>query len=469
MSNSLKRHNSTGFTIVELLIVIIVIGILVAISVVAYNGVQKNALDKSVLSDVDGVSGEVSRYGTKNNGTYGNSIAWYSGSGSNTSINFTPSAGNIIDVVINLTDYCIRGYNPSAATYKTLAAAAIKESTAGVCASLSPSASAIAATPLIPNTGSVSLLAGTTRGYADGTGAAAQFNQSAGISTDSSGNIYVADTVNQVVRKITPSGVATTLAGSAGSAGYVNGIGTSAKFYSPRALVVDSSGNVYVADAVNNVIRLITPGGVVSTFAGSGTAGYVDGSATSAQFKYPQGIAIDSSGNLYASDMNNHVIRLITPGGVVSTFAGSGTAGYVDGSATSAQFNNPQGIAVDSSGNVYVGDPQNYVVRKITSSGVVSTFAGLRNGYGNVDGTGASARFKSPNGVTIDRSGNIYIADSLANTIRMITPNAVVTTLVSSSAGSGITQMNGPEGVAVDSNGNLYVANTQYSNIILVR
>ena len=415
MSNSLKRHNSTGFTIVELLIVIIVIGILVAISVVAYNGVQKNALDKSVLSDVDGVSGEVSRYGTKNNGTYGNSIAWYSGSGSNTSINFTPSAGNIIDVVINLTDYCIRGYNPSAATYKTLAAAAIKESTAGVCASLSPSASAIAATPLIPNTGSVSLLAGTTRGYADGTGAAAQFNQSAGISTDSSGNIYVADTVNQVVRKITPSGVATTLAGSAGSAGYVNGIGTSAKFYSPRALVVDSSGNVYVADAVNNVIRLITPGGVVSTF------------------------------------------------------AGSGTAGYVDGSATSAQFNNPQGIAVDSSGNVYVGDPQNYVVRKITSSGVVSTFAGLRNGYGNVDGTGASARFKSPNGVTIDRSGNIYIADSLANTIRMITPNAVVTTLVSSSAGSGITQMNGPEGVAVDSNGNLYVANTQYSNIILVR
>ena len=209
----------------------------------------------------------------------------------------------------------------------------------------------VIATPIV----TVSTLAGSTYGYTDGTGTSAQFNNPIGVAVDGAGNVYVADRYNHRIRKITTSGVVSTLAGS-GTSGYADGTGTSAQFSNPTGVAVDGAGNVYVADQVNHRIRKITTSGVVSTLAGSGTSGYTDGTGTSAQFNYPTGVAVDGAGNVYVADQGNHRIRKITTSGVVSTLAGSGTSGYTDGTGTSAKFSYPTGVAVDGAGNVYVAD-----------------------------------------------------------------------------------------------------------------
>ena len=184
-----------------------------------------------------------------------------------------------------------------------------------------------------------------------------------GVAVDSSGNVYVADNLNFLIRKITPAGVVTTFAGS-GVSGSDNG--TAASFNMPTGIAVDSSGNVYVTDGTTLSIRKITPAGVVTTFAGSGTSGVADGTGTAASFNLPMSIAVDSSGNLYVPDMINSLMRKITPAGVVTTLAASGTAGSTNGIGTAASFASPYGIAADSSGNLYVTDKENVLVRKIT-------------------------------------------------------------------------------------------------------
>ncbi len=462
MSNSLKRLKSGGFTVVELLIVIIVIGILVAISVVAFNGVQQSARDKSVLSDIDGVDGEIARYGTKNQGVYSAAVAWYSPSGTNANISFTPTSGNIIDVVANTTDYCIRAYNVASKTYNSLVTAAKKESTPGTCSSLVASAAAQAPSPIL-NGGVVTTLAGSgTPSFADGTGSSAQFNLPYGVAVDSSGTVYVGDASNNRIRKITAAGVVTTLAGS-GTAGSADGTGSSAQFNYPTGVAVDSSGTVYVGDRTNNRIRKITAAGVVTTLAGSGTAGPADGTGSAAQFNQPNSVAVDSSGTVYVGDLYNQRIRKITTAGVVTTLAGSGTAGSADGTGSSAQFNFPNGVFVDSMGIVYVTDWTGNRIRKVTAAGVVTTLAGSGTA-GSADGTGSAAQFNHPNGVAVDSSGTVYVGDDGNYRIRKITAAGVVTTLAgSSTAGSAdgtgsAAQFNTPAGVAVDSSGMVYVA-----------
>jgi sugar lactone lactonase YvrE len=291
---------------------------------------------------------------------------------------------------------------------------------------------------------------------------AASFKLPIAAAVDSSGDIYVADYGNNLIREISPSLVVTTLAGGGTS---FNGTGTAAQFDGPTGIAVDSSGNVYVADWDNQLIRKIT-GGVVSTFAGQqGVTGATNATGTAASFNYPNSVAVDSSGNIYIADEYNQLIREITPGGVVSTLAGqAGVTGATNATGTAATFNYPQGIAVDSSGNVYVGDTNNFLIRKITPGGVVSTLAGSGTGMA-VNGTGTAASFDGPTGVAVDSSGNVYVADHNADEIRKISPGGVVTTLagqdrtIGSTNGPGnVALFNSPYGVAVDTRGNVYVA-----------
>ena len=277
----------------------------------------------------------------------------------------------------------------------------------------------------IAPSGAVTTLAGTAGGYgsADGTGADAQFSFPSGVAVDGSGSVYVADSLNFTIRKITPNGVVTTFAGTPGVGGSADGTGAAARFSSPSGVAVDSAGNVYVADAENNAIRKITPSGVVTTLAGNPLSqGSADGTGSSAQFRSPQGVAVDSSGNVYVADTLNNTIRRVTPGGVVTTLAGStSVSGSADGTGVAAQFNQPYGVAVDSSGSVYVADTYNSTIRKITPTGLVTTLAGVPDFYyaGGTDGMGASARFFRPMGVAVDMNGNVFVADSGNNTIRV--------------------------------------------------
>ena len=316
-------------------------------------------------------------------------------------------------------------------------------------------------------------LAGSS-GSEDGTGSAARFYYPRGVSVGSDGNVYAADTYNHTIRKIALGGVVSMLAGLAGSSGSADGQGSAARFWSPSGVAVDGSGNVYVADTNNHTIREITPSGVVSTLAGlAGSAGSTDGTGSAARFNNPTGVAVDPSGNVYVADGGNNTIRKVTPAGVVSTLAGSaGSTGSADGTGSAAQFYEPRGVAVDGSGNLYVGDCSNCTIRKITPAGVVSTLAGLAGTSGSDDGTGSAARFKNPRLVAVDGSGNVYVADLGNQTIRMITPGGVVSTpaglagTFGSADGTGrAARFNNPYGVAVDSSGHVYVADTYNSTI----
>ncbi len=274
--------------------------------------------------------------------------------------------------------------------------------------------------------GVVTTLAGSgTAGSVDGTGTAAQFDDPSGVAVDpTTGNVFVADTDNNTIREITPAGVVTTFAGS-GTAGSADGTGTAAQFDGPSGVAVDpTTGNVFVADTGNNKIRKITPAGVVTTLAGSGTAGSADGTGASARFSFPYGVAVDpTTSNVFVADKGNNEIREITPAGVVTTLAGSGTAGSVDGPGTVARFDLPSGVAVDpTTGNVFVADTENQKIREITPAGVVTTLAGSGT-PGSADGTGTAAQFYYPYGVAVDpTTGTVFVADTYNNKIRELSP-----------------------------------------------
>ena len=274
-------------------------------------------------------------------------------------------------------------------------------------------------------------------GSSDGTGSAARFRWPNGVALDSTGNVYVADTWNHTIRKTTPDGVVSTVAGLAYKRGSADGTGVNARFAFPFGVALDSAGNVYVADSDNATIRKITPDGVVSTLAGlAGGYGRADGTGSVARFNSPAGVALDSAGNVYVADSGANTIRKVTPGGVVTTLAGlAGSQGSVDGTASDARFAEPRGITVDSASNVYVTDTYNPTIRKITPSGVVNTLAGLVGHWGSADGTGSVARFSAPAGLAVDDTDNVYVADGGDSTIRKITPGGVVSTLAGLAGG----------------------------------
>jgi len=335
------------------------------------------------------------------------------------------------------------------------------------------SAPIVITTPL-----NVSTLAGQplSSGGIDGAGGAARFYSPTGIAADTAGNLYLADTDNHTIRKIVSStGAVTTLAGLPGSSGSTDGTGSAARFNNPSGVAVDNAGNVFVADTMNNTVRKITTSGVVTTLAGSpGAAGSIDGTGGAARFCGPQGLAIDSSNNLYVADANNQTIRrIVTSTGVVTTMAGSaGNSGNTDGAASVARFSCPSGVAVDSAGNLYVADTDNHTIRRI-SSGTVSTLAGLSGNSGAADGTGSTARFNSPSDLAVDSSGNVYVADTDNFTIRAISASTgTVSTLAGLAETSGSADGLGsavrffyPAGIAVDNHANLYVSDTNNDTV----
>jgi hypothetical protein len=325
--------------------------------------------------------------------------------------------------------------------------------------------------------GTVTTFAGAAgqNGTADGTGSGARFNYQAGLAIDTAGNLYVADQGNSAVRKINSGGVVTTLAGSGGNSGSADGVGGNARFDHPTSVAVDGAGDVYVADTSNQLIRKISVStNTVTTLSGrAGTGGNADGAGTVARFFYPFGITVTSGGSIYVADTGNHTIRAVSAAGAVGTLAGAvGVAGAVDGTGTGASFAYPGGLAVDTAGNVYVADHNNHTVRKVTASGTVTTLAGAAGIPGSADGVGAAARFNGLTGVAVDVNGTVYVADAGSSTIRKISAGGVVTTfaglagVAGSSDGVGsAARFNAPQGIAVDGAGVVYVADTNNSTI----
>jgi len=318
-------------------------------------------------------------------------------------------------------------------------------------------------------------------GYS-GDGAAAtsaELGSPSGVTLDTKGNIYIPDQNNNCIRKVNTSGIISTVAGN-GTGGF-SGDGaaaTLAELNGPGSIVIDVSGNLYIADEYNNRIRKVNTAGIITTIAGNGTGGYSgDGAtATAAELNGAAGIAIDTLGNVYIADAYNNRIRKVSKSGVISTIAGNGTGGFSgDGAAaTVAEISNPAGVALDASGNVYIADEYNNRIRKVNTAGIITTIAGNgTSGYNGDGGSSTSSELSFPSGVAVDTSGSIYIADQNSNRIRMVNTSGIISTLagngVSGYNGNGeapaLAELNGPSDVALDKSGNVYIADT-YNNLI---
>ncbi len=300
----------------------------------------------------------------------------------------------------------------------------------------------------------------------------AEVHQASGVAVDPSGNLYIADSLNNRIRKVSGGTIATIAGNGAFSYSGDGGQATSAQLFAPQAVAVDASGDLFIADSGNNVVRETTAKGVISTIAGTGAAGSSgdNGAAASAQLNAPQGIAVDASGDIYVADTVNARVRKIS-NGTISTYAGNGTPGYSgDGSsATGAMLNSPVGLAVDKAGNLYIADAGNNAIRKVSTGGSITTFAGKgTQGYAGDGGPAASALLNGPQGVAVDSAGNVYIADTLNSVVREVTANGVIQTIGGTGyagyTGDGgiatAAQFGSPTSVVVDSAGTVFVADS---------
>ena len=319
----------------------------------------------------------------------------------------------------------------------------------------------------------------TTAGFSGDGGLAtsSQLDSSKGIAVDLAGNLYIADTNNNRIRKVNTSGIINTIAGTGGYGFSGDGeAAINATLRAPSGVLLDLLGNLYIIDTNNHAIRKIDSSGIIRTIAGTGEQGYSgdEGSATAARLYYPQGIIFDSARNLYIADSSNHRIRKIDSSGIINTIAGTGVAGYYgDGiSAINAQLNNPIGLALYS-GNLYIADTINNLIRKIDASGIIMNIAGATPGYSGDGGLAINAELFSPRGITVDLVGNLYIADSTNDRIRKIDSSGIIRTIAGTGSagysGDGelatIAQLNTPFGLFFDSIGNLYIADTNNSVI----
>jgi len=337
----------------------------------------------------------------------------------------------------------------------------------------------------------ITTVAGTyTYGYTgdEGQAVAAELNNPYGIVIDGVGNIYISDQNNNRIRKINTAGIISTIAGS-GTQGYSGdgGAATLASFYSPEGLSFDGAGNLYIADWYNNVVRMINTAGIINTVAGNGTASYNGdgGAATAAGLNRPSGITFDSESNMYIADEINNVIRRVNTAGIISTFVGNGyAAGTTSGSyggdggqATAAGLYYPRGLAFDGIGNMYFADQGNNFIRKVNTSGIISSFAGSgipanNFGYSGDGGAATAAKLYNPSGLALDGEGNVYIVDSENNVIRKINTAGIISTVVGNGFDAGLgsggysgdegfstsAELSLPRGLAFDGVGNMYIA-----------
>lgn len=327
----------------------------------------------------------------------------------------------------------------------------------------------------ITPTGVVSTVAGQTsrRGYDDGPAGSARLNYPNGLAIAPDGSVYFAEEYNGIVRKLSPSGEVRTIAGTAGHNGWSDGSGASVHFGQPYSVAVDAEGMVYVADFGTDVIRKMTPEGVVTTIAGkAGTSGSDDGQGVSARFRGPEGVAVDRNGTVYVADTFNHTIRRISKEGVVTTVAGSaGNTGATDGMGEAARFNTPRALAVGPDGVLYVADTNNYLIRRVTPAGAVTTFAGTPGVMGFVNGLRLEARFGEVWGITVDAAGAVYVVDSNYHAVRRIGIDGRVTTLGGASSrgsrdGLGTeARFRNPHSIAVAPSGDLYIADSDNNTI----
>lgn len=389
------------------------------------------------------ISGTITEYGvcwssTSTTPTTGDSKASYTVANT---IQFEASVtGLVANTTYHLRGYCIN--NQGAITY------------GNVVDFKTPTATSITYATVTTFAGN------TTSGFVNGPLTSAQFSSPQAVATDAQGNLYIADSFNNAIRKIS-GGLVTTLAGS-GTAGYTDATGTAAQFYSPQGLTVDTQGNVYVSDFGNNAIRKITPDGVVTTLAGGNGAGYADGSGSAVKFHNPTGLAVDAQGNVYVADKGNNVIRKITPAGITTTFTGITTPGYVNATSTLSRFNNPTGVVLDGAGNLYVADLGNSAIRKVAADGSVTSVVG--------NPTATPELLNQPQSIAIDKNGHLFITDQ-SGRIMEISGNILYSIAGNTNSadynngdGAGA-DFNSPQGLATDAQGNIYVAD--YNNNVI--
>ena len=324
-----------------------------------------------------------------------------------------------------------------------------------------------------------------TRGFSGDGGAAVatQLNVPQGVAPDGAGNLYIADQHNHRIRKVDAAGVITTVAGNFFRD---DGPAVAVHLYNPTGVALDGAGNLYIADTDGQRIRKVDAAGVITTVAGIGptTAGFTTpgfsgdgGAAVAAQLNYPSGVAPDGAGNLYIADTRNHRIRKVDAAGVITTVAGDGTPGYGGdgGAAVAARLSSPTGVAPDAAGNLYIADSFNSRIRKVDAAGVITTVAGDGTfGYGGDGGAAVAAQLSGPEGVALDAAGNLYIADRSNNRIRKVDAGTGVITTVAGTGTQGYSgdggpavaaQLRDPAGVAPDASGNLYIADERNHRI----
>ena len=300
------------------------------------------------------------------------------------------------------------------------------------------------------------------------------------VNLDSAGNYYILDYYNNRIRKVNTAGIMTTVAGNGlpGNTGD-NSLASTATM-SPRGMAVDIAGNIFIADEAYSVIRRVDYAtGIITRYAGNATFGYSGdgGSALNAQFRTPHGMTLDAAGNLFVADAGNHAIRKITPAGIISTVAGKDTAGYSGdfGLAIKAKLDSPYAVAVDRIGNIYISDHHNDVIRKVDTSGIITTYAGIYNTYSHTGdgGPATAATLNAPKGLTVDSIGNLYICDADNEVIRKVDLSGKITTIVGignqgfdGDLGTPLSAMlDNPYGIAIDKNGSIFIADANNQRV----